>query len=886
MDLIRTLLSRCAALFRRKRLDEDLNDELHSHIELAVEENLQLGMSEPEARTAALRAFGGVTQTRESYRVQRGLPFLEVLWSDVRYATRQLWKSPGFTLTTALTLAIGIGMNTAVFSMMDAVVLRPLAVPDMSRVVIVAEEHGRGGGDDYQQVALANYQDWKQQSRSFEDLAIRSDASMSLTGAGEALHVQAALTSANFFQVMRTNALLGRVYEESECQPGHNTVAVLSYPFWQKHFGRDRAVLGRSINLDGQAYTVIGVMPKNMQYPSISEVFLPLAPTAQQRENRVAHDYLVDGRLRRGVSVDQAQEELRVISERLAKAYPASNLGWSVKVEPLLDGINGALTPLYSRLILAATGFVLLVVCANVANLQFVRGISRRPEIAVRTALGAGRGRLLRHLLTENLLLGGIGAAGGLVLAAICMHLCLIAMPAQIAKYISGWSNISLNGRALAFSLLLAMAAGLISGLLPALKALRLNLVDQLKAGSRTTSASRETHRLRDLFSVAQISFSVLLVIGAALMCKGMWSMLHVADVYQPKQVLTFSVDLPPARYATDERRAAWFNDSLEKLRALPGVTRAEITTALPQGQDGWTDDFRIENRPLLPGKFQSAMRLSVTGGYFDALHIPGISGRNFSRSDTINTQPVAIVSRGFAEKYFSGGSPIGHRIQMGPAGNPQAPWVRIVGVVDDVAYLWIDRAAEPAVYLNAVQMPPAGAIYAVSTSGDPMALVTEVRQALAALDPAIPLDGVQTYAKYLTVELTGLIYAAVMLTIDALIALLLAAIGIFGVMANMVAERTQEIGVRIALGARPEVVLAMILRRAALLTSVGVGVGTVLALGLARLSANLLFGVSPHDPAVFVSIIAAITVIALLVSWGPARRAASVDPMRALRTE
>jgi len=309
MNDIRTLLSRCASVFRRKRLDEDLNDELRSHIELAVEENMQHGMTEEEARTAALRAFGGVTQTRENYRVQRGLPFLEILWSDVRYAVRQLWKSPGFTITTALTLAIGIGMNTAVFSMMDAVVLRPLAVPDMSRVVIVAEEHGRGSGD-YKQVALGNYQDWKQQSRSFADLAIRSDASMSLTGSGEALHVQAAFATASFFEVLRTNALLGRVYQDRECQPGHNTVAVLSYAFWQKRFGADPSVLGRVINLDGQAYTVIGVLPKTMQYPSISEVFLPLAPTPQQLQNRIAHDYLVVGRLRPGVSVGQAQEDL------------------------------------------------------------------------------------------------------------------------------------------------------------------------------------------------------------------------------------------------------------------------------------------------------------------------------------------------------------------------------------------------------------------------------------------------------------------------------------------------------------------------------------------------------------------------------------------------
>jgi putative ABC transport system permease protein len=885
MNDIRTLLSRCASFFRRKRLDQDLNDELHSHIELAVEENLQHGMTEEEARIAALRAFGGVTQTRENYRVQRGLPFLEVLWSDLRYAVRQLWKSPGFTLTTALTLAIGIGMNTAVFSMMDAVVLRPLAVPDMSRVVIVAEEHGRGSGD-YKQVALGNYQDWKQQSRSFADLAIRSDASMSLTGTGEALHVQASFATASFFEVLRTNALLGRVYQDRECQPGHNTVAVLSYAFWQKRFGADPSVLGRVINLDGQAYTVIGVLPKTMQYPSVSEVFLPLAPTPQQLHNRIAHDYLVVARLMPGVSVNQAQEELRVIAERLEKIYPASNLGWSVGVEPLLDGINGDLTPLYYRLILAAAGFVLLVVCANVANLQFVRGISRRPEIAVRTALGAGRGRLLRHLLTENLVLGAMGAAGGLVVAAVCMHLCEIAMPKSIEKYISGWSNISLNGRALAFSLFLALAAGFTSGLLPALKALSINLVDQLKAGSRNTSASRETHRLRDLFAISQISFSVLLVIGAALMCKGMWSMLHVADAYQPKQILTFHVDLPAARYATDEQRASWFNSSLEKLRAVPGVTRAQITTALPDGQEGWNDDFRIENRPVPPGKFQSAVQLAVNDGYFEAFRIPRLSGRYFNSSDSINTQPVAVVSRKFAEQYFSTESPIGHRIQMGAAGSPDAQWARIVGVVDDVNYLWIDRAAEPAMYLNALQIPPPGATYVLITGASPMASVAAVRQALGALDPTIPLDDVQTYDTYLTVEFTGLLYAAAMLTIDALIALLLASIGIFGVMANLVAERTQEIGIRIALGARPEVVLALILRRTALLTGIGISVGTVLAFALARVSANLLFGVRPDDPGVFVSIIAAIAAIAFLVSWGPARRAASIDPARTLRTE
>jgi putative ABC transport system permease protein len=883
--MIRTLLTRLASLLHGRRLDQDLDDELLSHIDLAVEENMRLGMPEEEARTAALRSFGGVTQIRETYRLQRGLPFFEVLWSDLRYAFRQLWKSPGFTLTIMLTLSIGIGVNTAVFSMMDAEVLRPLAVPDLDRVMAVAEEHGHEN-DGYQQVALANYQDWKQQSRSFETFAVRSSANMSLTGAGEATHVEAALTSPSFFTVLQTNPALGRAYGERETQPGHSTVTVLSYAFWKKHFAADPAVLGRSISLNEQAYTIIGVLPKAMQYPSTSDVFLPLAPTPQQLQNRVSHDYLVIGRLRPGVSVSEAQEELRVLAARAARMYPSSNLGWSVRVTPLLDGINGELTPLFYRLILSATGFVLLVVCANVANLQVVRGLARRPEIAVRMALGAGRKRLLRHLLTENILLGVMGAAGGLAVAAVCMHLCIIAMPERIARYIVGWANISLNGRALTFSLLLAIASGVISGLLPAMKALRVDLVAQLKAGSRTSTGSRETHRLRDVFAVAQISLSVLLVIGAALMSKGMWSMLRVADVHQPKQVLTFTVGLPPHRYNTDEKRAAWFQSSLASVRSLPGVSHAEITTFLPHGQDSWSNEFQIESRPVLPGKFQTAVNLFVTGGYFGALHISQLSGRTFGDSDTLDTQPVAIVSRKFAAVYFPGLSAIGHRLQMGRTINNQAPWARIVGIVDDVNYLWIDRGVEPAIYLNVAQMPPPTATFVVTTAGAPLALVPLVRRTLATLDPAVPLDEVQTYASYLSESLTGLIYAAALLSIDGFVALLLAAIGIFGVMANMVAERTGEIGVRIALGARPEDVLAMILRRTAVLTGFGVVAGTVLAVGLARLSANLLFGVQPNDPVVFLSIITAISLIAFLVSWGPARRAASINPMTALRTE
>jgi putative ABC transport system permease protein len=808
---------------------------------------------------------------------------MHTMLQDLRYAVRQLAKSPGFTIAAILTLTIGIGANTAIFSSMDAVVLHPLAVPQLNRVVTVDEQQDRSG---YQQVALANYQDWQRQSRSFEQLAVRSSADMSLTGAGDAAHVRAALTSASFFSVLRVPALLGRVFGESECQPGRDAVAVLNYGFWERRFAGDPAVLGRKIELNQRVYTVIGVMPKTMQYPSDADFFLPLAPTPQQLGNRTGHDYLVTGRLREGVTVKQAQAEMRIIAERLAKAYPATNLGLSVRVEPLLDGINGEWTPMYYRLVMGATLFVLLVVCANVANLQFARGIARRPEIAMRTALGASRFRIIRQLLTENILLGIAGAAGGLVFGGVWLHLMLITMPPRVARFMAGWSNTSLNGRVMAFSLLLAVAAGVVSGIAPAVQALRLNLVEQLKAGSRGTTASGRSGRLRSIFAVSQIALAVALVIGATLISKGMWRLLHLADVYQPNKVLTFNVTLPLARYDTPQKQAAWYADSLAKLRALPGATHAEVSTALPYSDNGWLQDCAIENRPVAPGKFQSALRLPVSEGYFAALRIPIVAGRGFSRSDALGSQPVAIVSQQFVTRYFPGENPIGQRLRMGDRSTSHEPWLTIVGVARETGYSTWDPTLQPAVYMAAAQMPPLRATYAVMTDGDPLALAAPVRKALAGLDPTLPLDVLMTYEQNLHELLTGLIYAAAMLVVDALIALLLAAIGIFGVMGNLVGERTREIGVRLAMGARREDVVRMILRRAAWLTGTGVCAGLLMAYGLAHLVANLLVGVRSDDPGVFAAITATVAAMALATSWIPARRAARIDPMVALRDE
>ncbi len=807
------------------------------------------------------------------------------MMGDVKYALRQLRKSPGFALTALLTLAIGIGVNAATFSVMDAIVLRPLAVPDLNRVMTVAEDRGRGKYQ-YEWVTPANYEDWKKESQSFESLAIFRRQALSLTGAGEAAHVEAARLSADFWNVMDIPAFMGRVFRADECQPGRDGEAVLGYSFWQKQFASDPAVAGRRIELNEREYTIVGVMPKGLVYPEDIDLYLPWAPTPAQLNDRADHDYRVVGRLRPGVSADEANAELRGIAARLQKMYPATNLGWSVSVEPLLDNISGDQTPQYMRLLMGGTLFVLLIVCANVANLQFARGIARRPEMAMRTALGAPRKLLLRQLLTETIVLAVAGALSGLLLAWLDLHLILSYMPERVARYVAGWYTIHLNGRALAFSMALAVAAGLVSGLAPALEALRVNLAEQLKSGSRTETGSGKSHRLRNIFAAGQIALAVALVIGAALMSKGMWSTLQFANVYRPKQVLTFGVTLPAARYGDAEKQAAWYKTSLEKLQALPGVKQAAATTMMPYGDGGWTDDFRIENRPLAPGKFDSAVRVSVSPDYFAAFRIAMVAGRGFGDSDGLTTDPVAVVSRKFAERYFPGESPLGHRIQMNAARDSHEPWLRIVGVSEDAAYWWVEQTPQPAMYTDVLQTPVPGTQYAVTTDGNVAALGPAIRKTLAAIDPTLPLDFMRTYAEDIRDQTIGLMYATTLLGVDAAIALLLAAIGIYGVMANAVAERRREIGVRLAMGARREDVLGMILRQAAVLTGVGTVVGLAMAVLLARGIASLLYGVRPDDPGVFGGIIVVIAATGLMSSWIPARHAAGVDPMEALREE
>jgi putative ABC transport system permease protein len=807
------------------------------------------------------------------------------MFRDLKFAVRQLRRTPAFTVTSLLILAIGIGANTAIFSVMDAIVLRPLAVPDMNRVVTVYDAQNRT--DDYPATAIGKYEDWVRQSYSFEELAIRSNRSVTLTGSGEAAHVDVTDVSFNFFHLLRIRPLMGRLISPEDAQPGRDAEVVLSYGFWQRYFGGAPDVVGQHLQLNGNSTAVIGVLPRNSGYPSQAELFLPLAATSQQKNDRADHSYFVIGRLKRGVTLQSAQSEMDAITARLAKIHPATDLGWTVIVAPLLDNINGSLTPLYMRMIMAATVFVLLIVCLNLANLQFARGLGRRTEMALRTALGAQRSRLLRQLLAESVLLGLAGAAGGLVLAKVDLAILLAHMPPLIARYVAGWDHISLNGRVLSVSLILAVFAGVICGIAPAFESLRLDIVNQLKAGSRTATASGRTHRLRNIFIVAQISFAVTLVIGAALMVKGLDAMFHRSDAYGPNRILTFNVDLPDQHYGTPQKQAAWYDESFRKIRSLPGVRAAVITTALPEGNDGtWNESFRVDNRPFVPGQIQTAARIAVSAGYFNALHVRLLEGRTFSGFDTLDAAPVALVSRKFAARYVAGTDALGHKLRLGHTKEQEGPEITIIGVVDDVRYQWTDNAPEPAIYLNAAQLPPASAKYLVLTEAAPLVVAPAVRHALWALDPTLPLDAMQSYAEYLREGLIGLTQATAMLMVNAAIALLLTGIGMFGVMANHVGERRREIGVRLTMGATRENVVRLFLRHAAVLLGIGLVIGIPMAAALARVVANLLYGVNPGDIAVFASISILIAAMTLLAAWLPARRIARSEPVDALRSE
>jgi putative ABC transport system permease protein len=807
------------------------------------------------------------------------------LWQDVKFGLRVLWKSPGYTALAAAALALGIGANTAIFSVADAFIYQAVSFPHLDHLALLYETLPQQGITE-NDVAPGVYEDWKAQNHSFREMAAYEWDTVNLSG-NNSLPEQAwgFRVTPNLFDMLGVKPMLGRKFTNDEAVPGHDQEVVLSFRTWQERYGADPAILGKTIRIDSKSTTVIGVMPKNYDYPLPAQLWLPLAMTGAEKQARSNHALHVLGLLRPGVSIEQANAELTMIQQRLVQRYPQTDKGWGARVVEMRTHMSSDMTRQYILLLVVAVGFVLLIACANVANLQFARATRRQREIALRTALGAGRWQLVRQLLIESVLVSLVGAWAGLFLAWWSIRLILAYMPATAARYIAGWDKIGLDSRAFLFALGIAVAAGILAGLVPAIESSRPDMNETLKEGGRGGTSGRTRQRLRSIFVVAEIALSLVLLIGAGLLVKGFRALLGINQNFAPKTLLTMTIDLPKSRYGDAAKRANFYQQALNQLSTMPGVRLAALATNIPDGNSSFLASFSIQDHPTPPGEHPLAYWQVVNPDFFRALHISLIKGRFFAQTDGLDSPPVAIISQSLATRYFPGQDPIGRQIKFGNE-SYDAPWATIVGIVSDVKYQWLDRQMIPALYEPYTQAARADTYFMVRTSGDPNSLVATARQRIAAIDPDLPIYDVQPLDGVISDAMVGLGYVAVMMAVLGVIALVLACVGVYGVMSFSVAERTHEIGIRMALGAQRGEVLRLVLRHGLLLAGIALAIGLPLSLGLSRLLASLVFGVSATDPLTFVAVSALLLLVAIAACYFPARRAMRVDPVIALRYE
>jgi putative ABC transport system permease protein len=677
------------------------------------------------------------------------------LFRDAKYALRVLAKSPGYVALAAAALALGIGVNTAIFSVADAFLYEAVSFPHLDRLAFLFQTLPRNGVTR-SNVSPADYEDWKRQQRSFSELAVYQWDQVDLSGNGTPEQAYGFRVTPNFFSELGVSPAMGRTFLPEETVPGKDQVAILSHELWERRYGGDRGILGKTIRVDGQSRVVVGVMPKDFDFPVPADLWLPLAMTDQQKADRKAHSLHVVGALASGVTLDQARAELGLIQQRLAERYPAADKGWGTRVEWLRTHISDDLTRQYLILLMVAVGFVLLIACANVANLQFARATRRQRELAVRTAMGASRWRLMRQLLTESVLVSIAGAAAGLLLAQLSIHLILSHMPATVAREIAGWYKIRLDARAFLFALAVAVGAGIVSGMAPALESSNPDLNETLKEGGRGGSAGRARRRLRSIFVVAEIALSLVLLIGAGLLVKGFAALTGVNNQFEPDSLLTLSVDLPKSRYGDSQKRAVFYQQALAGLASLPGVRAATLATNVPYGENAEWGGFAIEGRPMRPDEHPGAYWEIVSPSYLTILHVPLLSGRELSEQDGPNAAPVALVSESMAREYFPGENSIGKRIKLNPAGSP-APWATIVGVVADVTYDWTQKGPQPAIYEPFAQSAEEGAYLMVRTSGDPLRLAGTAQDRIASIDPDLPVSYILTLEQVISESVIGI---------------------------------------------------------------------------------------------------------------------------------
>jgi putative ABC transport system permease protein len=874
------------ALLRRALVERELDEELRHHIEQQTEQNVRLGMSPEEARDEARKAFGGVEQSKERSRDARGVRWIEELWQDLRYGLRMLLKNRGFTVVAMLTLALGIGANTAIFSVVNSVLLRSLPYQDPERIVQIW--NANGGLTTQGPISEPEFNEYRNQSQSFDQVAAYVVFPNNLTGIKEPERVLTAATSSGFFPALGVRMELGRPYSSDEDQRGRNGVVVLSHRLWQRHFSSDPNLIGKAIILNGRSRTVIGITPPGFGFPSDKvDAWTPAAINPASTTTG-AHYLNVIARLRPESALDQAKAELKVAVDRIKQRFPEyykGAEGFTARVVPLREEIVGDIRPAL-LVLFGSVGFILLIACANVANLLLARAATRQKEVAVRMALGASRRRILRQLLTESLLLSVLGGAFGLLLAYWGIRFLVAERPPALPRI----DEINIDGWALGFTMLVSLLTGMIFGLAPALYSSKPDLNGSLKEGGRGGAESMGHNRARGLLVVSQVTLSVVLLVGAGLMIKSFWRLMQVNPGYNPENVLTLRLSLPGG--TPYPQAIAFYQQLTQRAAALPGAQAAAIVSQLPLDAPRSNVSFEVEGQP---SEFNNdddpiADFNTISSDYFLTMGIPLLHGRSFTDRDNAQSPTVVIVNQSLARRLWPGEDPIGKRIRLIEG----MPWMSIVGVAPDLKNQSLSAVARQEIYLPYVQanfgqnqnFTPYTIGLVARAALDPASLSGAIRGEVRALDKSLPVYDIKPMERIVADSISQPHFTTLLLSGFAGIALILVTVGVYGVISYSVAQRTREIGIRKALGAQTRDVMTLFVGQGLALALIGVTIGSVVAFALTRVMTKLLYEVSATDAATFIAVPLLITTVSLMACYVPVRRAVKIDPMIALRHE
>jgi len=885
MRWLRVCALRVAGLFAKNRRDQEFAAELESHLQLHIDDNLRSGMSAQEARRQALLRLGGVEPTKEIYRERRGLPLFETVLQDLRYALRTLRKNPGFTLIAVLTLALGIGANTAIFSMVNALLLHPYNFPDLDRLVRVWENRGIDEGADARFIAPQDAADLQSGAPVFDAVTTYTCGDFNLSSEGIVQPVLGCHVSASFFDVLGVSPALGRAFSASEEQPGSDQVAVVSYGFWQRRFAGDVGLLGKTVQLNGKKYTVVGITPRGFDYPVPMELWVPLGLSPAEKADRTKLSLESLARLKTGVSVAQARSAVDSVSQRLQQEYPITNANRRTEVLQLRRELYLYTLPLF-LLLQAAAVFVLLLACANLANLLFARIFGRQKEIAVRTALGAGRWRLARLFVTETLLLSCI--AGGVAVAVSFWSVKVLrtSIAPSWTMWVPGWDGIQVDRTVLAFTALLIAVVGLLFGLGTVLHSAQALPYATLKEAGRGPMLGSKG-RLRSALVVAQVMFALVLLVCAGVTTQAFLRLVDVYQGFQAANVLRTEIRLPEKSYPENSRIASFYDRMLRGSASLPGATAAALVTNSPASNvDNETTFFTINGRPAVKASEAPSADLQISSpDYFTVLRIPLVAGRSYTVADNTNAARVAVISRSMAARYWPNGGELGQQIRLEAADSTE-PWMTIVGVVEDVRQNWWNPTSRPTIYEPFFQSPQRLMVFLMRVSSNPEGYVSGVRDVVRGIDDQLALTGVGTLEKEITDSIAIIRIMGVLMALFGCVALALSSVGVYGVLAEGVARRIPEIGVRLALGAEPRDVMKLVLGQALKLTGIGLAIGVPIAFAVNRAMSSLIFGIVSINLPLLAGFALLLLVVALAAAYIPARRAMRVDPMVALRYE